>query len=366
MSQSELLRWTRNGVLRFSWNKAESFEKLVLTPALREKILIRLDQFNKGEKHFHRLELPWRFGIYFFGASGSGKTAASRGIARHLEWDHFSIPAHEILDAHLFEHALSSAISQPKRVVVLEDVDLMIKRMEPEVFFTLLDHALERAEGSFWIATSRNSENTPKIQLIRPGRFDETIRFELPNLSLRREFFGQLLGIEPTSVEPALIEPTSGEPSSPDQPNQYDHHDQHNKTNGELSGQSDIQPELIPSTSGSNRQSWLTEWSEMSEGMSFAHFEELRQIWVRLELEQRVNEEIYTAVRTYIEDQLIAGDRWGGISDQTQRLEERVRHIDSRVLMAALDMTDVFRALIEKTIGDAAAQASQSQTESTE
>jgi SpoVK/Ycf46/Vps4 family AAA+-type ATPase len=231
-----------------------------------------------------------------------------------LNWEHLTIPAHEILDSHLFERALAEAISRDKRVIVLEDVDQIVKHMEPEVFFTLLDHALERADGTFWVANSRHPEDTPKTQLIRPGRFDESVRLELPNPALRREIL--------------------------------------------------MNDFVVPffSTLSEDDEKLLTELVEQTEGLSFSHFEEMRQIVAKLKLEKR-EAEFWQIVRVYIQDQIIAGDRWGGLSDSTHQLEDRVRHVDSRVLQAALDMSDVFRGLMEKVIGDAAAQARQTQNE---
>ena len=68
-------------------------------------------------------------------------------------------------------------------------------------------------------------------------------------------------------------------------------------------------------------------------------------------------------MRDYVEDQLIAGDRSGGLSDSTVALRDRVQQVDSRVLQAALDMTDVFRLLMEKVIGDAAEKAQDKRSE---
>jgi hypothetical protein len=313
MTNPNLSRWTRGGVLHFEWNAFEFIEKLVLTPSIRQKLTRRLEVFAQGERAFHSLHLPWRYGMFFFGPTGSGKTAASRAVARLLDWEHFTIPAHEILDSHLLEMALSEGISQSRRVIVLEDVDRMIQVMEPEVFFELLDHSMERGEGTVWIATSRHAENTPKTQLIRPGRFDELVRFELPQFDLRKELLLKLR--------------ESGEPGV------------------------------------DKNESVLSEFAEMTEGLTFAHFEELRRVLARSQIEDPSTVDYWAIVRAYIEDQMIAGDRLGGLSDSTLELQERVRQIDSRVLMAALDMTDVFRRLIEKVIGDASQKAQTDLTE---
>ena len=57
-------------------------------------------------------------------------------------------------------------------------------------------------------------------------------------------------------------------------------------------------------------------------------------------------------MRSFVEDQRIAGDRLGGLSDSTAELQERVRQVDPRMLLAALEMTDVLKKLMEKVIGD--------------
>jgi SpoVK/Ycf46/Vps4 family AAA+-type ATPase len=311
---AKLQRWTRDEILSFSWTPFESVEKLALPPFLKSRIELTATSFRDGREAYHSVKLSWRRGIFFYGASGTGKTAASRAIARALDWDHLTIPAHEILDSHLLEHALADAVAKNERVIVLEDVDQMVERMEPEVFFTLLDHAMERAEGSFWIATSRHPEKAPKTQLVRPGRFDESIRLDLPGAPLRKEIL--------------------------------------------------MNDFVVPffSTLSEDEEKTLTALVEETEGLSFSHFEEMRQIAARLKLEGRESE-FWETIHGYIQDQIIAGDRWGGISDATTDLNERVRHIDSRVLSAALDMTDVFRALLDKTLGDAAEKSRQAQNE---
>lgn len=305
-----MLRWTRDGVLGFAWSPHENTEKLALAPVLRERIALLVSNFQDGREAYHSAKLSWRRGLLLFGPPGAGKTAASRTLARSLAWEHFTIPAHEILDSHLLERALSEAITASKRVIVLEDVDQIVSRMEPEVFFTLLDHAMERAEGSFWVATTRHPENSPKTQLIRPGRFDESLRLDLPNAALRREILRDDL----------------------------------------------VVPFFATLPGGGDEEAHLADLVSRTDGLSFSHFEELRCLAARLKIEKR-DAEVWSSVRDYIEDQIIAGDRSGGLSDSTTQLRDRIEQVDARVLQAALDMTDVFRGLMEKVIGDAAEKA---------
>src|SRR5689334_6239351 len=123
MPKDGLLRWTRAGILNYSWNLFESFEKLILSPQLRERLAQKIALFSSGKEHYADCRLAWRYGIFLFGPAGSGKTAASRGMARQMDWEHFTIPAHEILDSHLLERALFEAVAGSHRVIVMEDVD---------------------------------------------------------------------------------------------------------------------------------------------------------------------------------------------------------------------------------------------------
>lgn len=314
-STALLLRWTRDGTLRLPWSPFETLDRLVLSPPLRDRLKRTVDQFLSGRDAYRAMKLPWRYGLFLFGAPGAGKSAAARGISRALGWNVFAISAHQILDAHLFERATTEAVTEHGRVIVLEDVDLFTRRMDPSDFFTILDHALERAEGTFWIATTRHPENTPKSQLVRPGRFDEAIKLDSPGPALRRDLLMNLL-------VPFFSLEAKGEASFAE---------------------------------GADEKT-LTELAEKTEGLSYAHFEELRQIIARAAISGN-RAEIWLSLESYISDQVIAGDRMGGISDMAHELEQRVAHVDPRVLMAALDMTDVFTRLMDKVIGDAAEEA---------
>ncbi len=340
--KASLLRWTRDGALTLPWAAHESFDSLVQTPALQERLRGIATRFREGKGAFARRSLTWRCGLFLFGPAGTGKSAAARAIARLLEWDCVSIPAHEILDSHLFESAMAfAATKEGPCVIVLEDIDELIRRMEPHVFFTILDQAMYRTEGALWIATTRHAEHAPKTQLLRPGRFEDAIRFDHPSTDLRR-----LL------LEHCLPEATATLPS------QGPVTDTAWMSNSEtLSDAAGSASDSVAFSSVSPiAETFLDEMVAATAGLSFSQFEEIRLVTIRAELDEKSGT-LESEIRTYVQDQIIAGDRSGGVSDLTEEVEERVRQLDPRVLKAALDMTDVFRTLMEKTIGDAAEKA---------
>ncbi len=304
IQDSPLMRWTRSGWLTFAPPPFEDPSKLIYSPSHREKLANFATQFRNGREAYEALQLPWRRGILFAGPAGQGKTAATRAIAHFLgpNAPHWTIPAHEILNASTWEYALSDCLDlsdhwPAPRVIILDDIDTVIGKMEPFEFFSILDHALARSEGSIWIATTRHADLLPKTQAIRPGRFEQVLRFDGPNIELREQLLRNLpLGIPDENSFRDLL--------------------------------------------------------ELTEGLTFAHFEELRQICATLLLENREYEMVST-VRVFLQDQLITGDRNGKPSDLTLETRQRIDQVDARVLKAALELTDVLTGLMDKTLAEA-------------
>lgn|GEM_PF-1042377 len=300
-THSSCLRWSRQGWLAFAPPPHEDPSRLVFDAELRNQLERLSRAFRDGRENFEALRLPWRRGLLFSGAAGQGKTAATRAIAHNLgpATPYITIPAHEISHAGLLERAFADALvhlapATGPSVVILDHLDEMITRMEPHEFFNVLDHALERSRGTLWIATTRHAELLPKTQCVRPGRFDINVRFDGPPLPLREVLLRNLpLGLANDSSFHELL--------------------------------------------------------ELTEGLTYAHFEELRQICATLLMEGR-EYEIADAVRGHLRDQLIAGNRQGGASDLTEALGRRIEEVDPRTLQAALNMTDVLGALMEKTL----------------
>lgn len=312
MAESGGLRaWTREGWVTYPWADHETVDRLAYTPQVRREVDRVKALFLKGPAVFKDLRIPWSFGTCFYGPSGTGKSAASRAIAKALGWAHCTIPSHEILDSHFLERALAEAVSGQKRVIVLENVDQIIRRMEPEEFFGLLDFSLERSEGIVWIATSRHPELLPKTHLIRPGRLERLVRFDPPDEATRRALWLELLVPHFSSVD----SDTGADAAGLDEP--------------ALQG-------LV----------------ERSEGLTQGHFEELRRVSARLRLEDR-QMELLTEAESYMGEQVLVPDRMGGVSDSTLELRDRVDQVDSRTLLAAMDMADVLKRVMKKVIADA-------------
>ncbi len=297
-----LRRWTRGGLVSSLWNPFETDTRLVFDTELRDRIQRMSQVFLQSQDDFHRMKLVWRRGVFIYGPPGCGKSALSRGIAQQMGWTHISIPGHEILDSHLLEQALAECTQERPVVLVLEDVDDMLRKMDPYAFFQILDNWMIQSDGVFWVSTTRRPEMVPKAQLVRPGRFDEWMKLSEPTLEIRRRVLEELM---PEEVDRGFVH----------------------------------------------------ECAIQMSGLTYSHLEELRHLLVRLRIESKDSSAIAAAVTDYLDTQLIAKDRWGGLNDASAEVEERVKHVDSRILLSALDLTDVFKRLMEKVITDAFAKA---------
>jgi SpoVK/Ycf46/Vps4 family AAA+-type ATPase len=217
------------------------------------------------------------------------------------------------LDAHFFARALAAAAAAPGRVAVIEDVDQILHRMEPEEFFGLLDFTLERNEGFVWFCTTRHPSKLPKSHLIRPGRMERMIRVDPPDASLRRALWIELLVPHFSSIERSQEEGAA--------PAELD-------------------------------EATLADLVTKSEGLVQAHFEELRRVSARLRMEGR-QMEFMTEAESFISDQVLTPDRSGGASDSSAELQTRLDQADARTLLAAMDMADVLKRVMKKVIADA-------------
>lgn len=298
--------WTRTGFVQGTWGPYETFESLVFTQELQGQLQKLALGFLSAQDICAKARVPWRRGAFVWGPAGSGKTAASRAVALLLGWQHVTIPASEVLDAHSLNRALHDVLTQPLSVVVIENIDEILSRIDVAVFLDAFDNVSDRAEGVFWVATTRNPEVVPKSQLVRPGRFDDSIRVVNPSAEVKAKFYE------------AHIEP-------------------------------------ILKGVGADVQSFRLEHLailEANAAISYAHLNEMRVLAARVLMDgdpSRLGPEL----QTFCQEQLIGADRSGGRSAQAAELDERVKLVDPRHLLSALQVTDAFKRIVELTVSQA-------------
>ncbi|MBI3544554.1 MAG: hypothetical protein HY075_14885, partial [Deltaproteobacteria bacterium] len=237
-----------------------------------------------------------------------------------LGWQHVTIPAHEILDAHHLTRALSDLSRFTPGVVVLDNVEQIFKRIDSNDVFDILDFAAERLDGMFWVATSRKPEEVPKNQLVRPGRFEELVRLSAPGNEVKKKYYELYL-------EPFMVAANGG------------------------------QADLFTAA----KQEHLAAL-EQNENLTYSHLQEMRLLVAKV-LMDGGPDRLVSEFQMFCQEQLIAGDRWGGPSSQTNELEERIKLSDPRLLLSALHVTDAFKKIVEATISSASEALAAAQAE---
>lgn len=172
---------------------------VVLPPALKTDLLTWLDRFWALRDRAQAHHLPLRRGLLLVGEPGTGKTQ----FIRHLLWRYPHIPAHLYIPARAttgdpFGDMLRAVRQSPEgAIVILEDIDRLADSgtVTTEYLLNCLDGLLEVERPVLWIATANDPTRLESNLLRRPGRFDRTTIFPLPDEDMRRMMIRQFASL---------------------------------------------------------------------------------------------------------------------------------------------------------------------------
>lgn len=199
----------------YSWTTAlyrekRGFDTLVLNDNIGEKIINDVEKFRSNKKWYHDRGIPYRRGYMFYGPPGTGKTSTVIALASYL-----SIPVCSLnLNSLHSDEALRSAFTQApdNSIVLIEDIDAVnasakrkdgLKKVDKgghvaiqkttgegitlSGLLNVLDGALS-TEGRMVVLTTNHLDNLDPA-LVRPGRIDVAILFDLLGREKAIEFF---------------------------------------------------------------------------------------------------------------------------------------------------------------------------------
>lgn len=180
--------WEKSEEL-FNSIKAASFDDLILPDALREELRDDLPRFFAARETYERYGVPWKRGVLLIGPPGNGKTHAVKAMVNRLGVPCLYVKSLEACDG---EHASIRKVFQRARhnkpcLVVLEDIDSLIKSKNRSVFLNELDGFASNT-GVVVIATTNHPEKLDPSILDRPSRFDRKFYFELPGAEERLRY----------------------------------------------------------------------------------------------------------------------------------------------------------------------------------
>ncbi|KAI8803357.1 P-loop containing nucleoside triphosphate hydrolase protein [Cladochytrium replicatum] len=194
---------------RGEWRRSQArptraLSTVVLEKGLAESIIHDIKEFYESETWYADRGIPYRRGYLFYGHPGTGKTSLVTALAGELQLNIYVINLSGLLSDEGLSQMMVSTSS--KCILLLEDVDAALAstnraektpqngaRRELQVTLSGLLNALDGAaaqEGRIVVMTTNHIEKLDPA-LIRPGRVDRKIFFDLATQWQARELFLQ-------------------------------------------------------------------------------------------------------------------------------------------------------------------------------
>lgn len=159
--------------------------------------------FSESGTELHKkLGLPPKRGLLLHGPPGNGKTSLIRLLAGELPDVAALIlkPASDF-DSDDMERVFRHWREQGPAMLVIEDLDWLLKRLDVSRFLNMLDGVEqdtgerdgEPAKPLLLVATTNHPDELDPAVSNRPGRFDAVIEIPNPTVDLRKRFFNKHL-----------------------------------------------------------------------------------------------------------------------------------------------------------------------------
>lgn len=163
-------------------------ELLILPDSTSEEILNGITHFWTQEKKFREFSFLWKRGVLLWGPTGSGKTSLVQLLSKKIvELGGFSVYVDcPDVDARGLEILRRIEPTRPI-VVMLEDIDAIIKRYNEATVLALFDGELQIDNVVYIATTNYPGRLDPRI-INRPSRFDVVKKIGMPSSASREVY----------------------------------------------------------------------------------------------------------------------------------------------------------------------------------
>lgn len=162
---------------------------------------------------YRELGVPYRRGVLLHGPPGNGKTSLIRLIGARLpEVPVLILRPDQEFDTDDLEEVIRRWTEQAPAILVIEDLNWLLEKVNVSTFLNLLDGVdAPAAGGLLLIATTNHPDQLDSAVNNRPGRFDVVIEIAPPDKALRRAFLRNHLagGVSDSALE-AVVDRTGG------------------------------------------------------------------------------------------------------------------------------------------------------------
>jgi transitional endoplasmic reticulum ATPase len=167
--------------------------------------------FAKGTRDtYHRLGVPWKRGVIFYGPPGNGKTISIKATMHTLYSLPDPVPTLYVKSLASFagpEHSINEIFRKARMTapcyLVFEDLDSLVTPQVRSFFLNAVDGISEN-EGILMVGSTNHLDQLDDGISKRPSRFDRKYEFGLPGKELRKkycEFWQNKLGKKSSDAE---------------------------------------------------------------------------------------------------------------------------------------------------------------------
>lgn len=212
--------WQKDAALYAAIQKSD-WKDIILPEALKEDLLKTVVRFYDSEETYHKLRVPWKRGLIFYGPPGNGKTVTIKATMKTLlDRQKTSIPTLYVKSFTSFagsEYAISMIFERARQqapcYLVFEDLDSLVKDDIRSFFLNAVD-GLSENEGILMVGSTNHLDRLDPGIAKRPSRFDRKYLFPDPALAERKRYCQywqrKLKGNEQVKFPNKLLEPIAG------------------------------------------------------------------------------------------------------------------------------------------------------------
>ncbi|KIW16062.1 hypothetical protein PV08_06113 [Exophiala spinifera] len=181
--------WYKDSQLYESVLKSR-WEDVILDEGMKKDLVELVDRFFSSREQYHRLRVPWKRGVIFYGPPGNGKTLSIKATMRTLYKRTPSIPTLYVkllLNQYSIESVFTLARREAPCYLVFEDLDSLVTDELRSFFLNAVDGVSEN-EGVFMIGSTNHIDLLDPSISKRPSRFDRKFLFPNPSFDERVQY----------------------------------------------------------------------------------------------------------------------------------------------------------------------------------
>ena len=192
---------------RITTRVSRPLSSIYLNPVVKNDLVYDCRDFLKSQQWYQSRGVPYRRGYLLYGPPGTGKSSFILSIAGELEC---AVCILNLSNPLLGDSEISRLLNNapPRCILLLEDIDAVFHKrtkqngIESKVTFSGLLNAIDGAfsqEGRLLFLTTNLIEVLDPA-LIRPGRVDKRVLFDLCDTHQAREMFQNFYGLHDTDT----------------------------------------------------------------------------------------------------------------------------------------------------------------------